>query len=109
MGQWRGGGGLWRPRHLAFLQKERGPDWKTYPPRYVHLWDGAKAEDLTPALSIYGEGANAIWQLFEADGEDLEAEGAAIDADAGLGGGLGACGVAQVDDAATGLEGDLDA
>ena len=93
----------------SFSAEGKGAGLEDLAPVYFFRGEGANAEDLTPALSIHGEGANAIWQLFEADGEDLEAEGAAIDADAGLGGGLGACGVAQVDDAATGLEGDLDA
>ena len=92
-----------------FSAKGKGPDWKTLHPFTFSVGRGPMPRTSPPALSTHGEGANVIWQLFEADGEDLEAEGAAIDADAGLGGGLGACGVAQVDDAATGLEGDLDA
>ena len=106
MARWRGFVETTPP---CFSAEGKGAGLEDLPPAMSIYGMGPMPRTSPPALSIHGEGANAIWQLFEADGEDLEAEGASIDADAGLGGGLGACGVAQVDDAATGLEGDLDA
>jgi hypothetical protein len=55
-----------------------------------------------------GQGAG-LGGLFEAYGEDFEAEGATVGADAGLGGGYCTCGVSEIDDMAAWVEGDLDA